>query len=264
MSLIRNGGFERGNTDFWEVISGGTLEVSTISPLYGTYCGKFIANGTDDGVILSKDYIEVKPYQILDVLMYMKSGTTVSASIVLYKYDADYSLISKSWSDWVSNDGTFLELSTQVLIPKECTYIRIGIDFSVPANGDIFYLDGISANLIDDDSAITGGVVLLTHSNYTSSGSTDANKKSLMQFSSYYAELYCSSVSGSSPTLDVEVKGYNYEGYNISLGSFTTVTSPTEERIDLPHCLGKQMYLVYTIGGTDPSFWVGVAVVGKR
>ena len=264
MSLIRNGGFERGNTDFWEVIQGCTLDISNISPLYGTYCGKLTANGSASPIVMSKDYIEVKPYQIVDAIIYMKSATTIQGYVVIYAYDADYSSIDSQMGNWVSNDGTYKTVSGQFIVPQGAAYIRFGLHLHNPTNGDVFYLDGAELDIIDNDSAISGVVELLPMDAYTSSGSTYYNARSMMQFSKYYAELYVDYVSGTSPTLDVEVKGVNIQGYGVSLGTFSTVTAATEERIDLPQCLGNQMYIIYTIGGTDPEFDFCVSVVGKR
>ena len=264
MSLIRNGGFERGNTDFWEVITGGTLEVSSVSPLYGSYCGKFTANSGSGGTILSNDYIDVKPYQIIDGILYIKSTTTEQAYLSMYLYDADYSLIDIQYGSWVTNDGTYIKMNNQFRIPPECAYVRFGVQIHSSTSGDVFYLDGGGLEIINSDSAMSGVVELLPLSDYYASSGTYYLAKSMMQFSTFYAQLRCTFVTGTSPTLDVEVKEVDPFGQNTTLASFTTVTSVTEERIDLPHCLGSNMFLVYTIGGTSPEFDFGVAVVGKR
>ena len=264
MSLIRNGGFERGNTDFWEVISGGTLEVSTISPLYGSYCGKFTADGSGDGIILSSDYIDVKPYQIIDGILYIKSATTIQARLIAYFYDADYSYINNQLGSYVTNDGTYLELEYQFRVPNGASYVRFGIIILSPVSGDIFYLDGTDLEIITDTEAITGLVELLPFAEYTTSGGTYNNAKSMMQFNTYFGELSCNDSDGGDSTLDVDVKVVNWLGQSLTLASFTTVTGTGDWRIDLPYCMGKQLYIIYTITGSTPYYDFGVAVVGKR
>ena len=261
---MRNGGFERGNTDFWDVIGGGSLEVTTVSPLHGTYCGKFTADGTADGVILSSDYIDVKPYQIVDGILYMKSGTTDKGYLDFYAYDADYSLIGIQTGSWVTNDGSYLMLTDQYAVPVGCAYVRFGIQIHSPTNGDVIYLDGGGVEIIDSGSAMSGMLELLPAGSYTVSDNTWERARSMMQFSTYYADLHCTYVGGTSPTLDVDVIESLASGGVITVGSFTTVTGTTAERIVLSNCLGKKMYLVYTIGGTNPEFDFEVAAVGKR
>ena len=263
MSLIRNGGFERGNIQFWEVESGGTLEIDNTNQKYGNYCGKFTAAGTAGGVILSSDYVDVKPYQIVDGILYMKSATTRQAYLIMHLYDADYSLIDTQVGTYVANDGTYVEMQNQFIVPPGCAYIRFGVEINSSAAGEVFYFDGAGLEIIGVEGGFCGVVELLPFDAYTASGGTYYSSKTMQQYSTYFAELYCNYVSGTSPTLDVEVREINWIGQWVSLASFTTVTAAEDQRIDLPHCQGNQMYLIYTIGGTDPEFDFGVAVVGK-
>ena len=264
MSLIRNGGFERGNTDFWEVITGGTLEVSTISPLYGSYCGKFVGDGSYNSVLLSKDYIDVKPYQILDGIIYMKSATSIQCYVIFYAYDADYSLITTQEGVWVTNDGTWKELTGQFTVPVGCAYVRFGINFHHTTSGDIFYLDGAGVEVMDIDSALSGSIVLRDVAEATASGNTWAQSKSITQFSTYFALLHVDYAGGTSPTLDIDVKESTPLGNGVLLASFAQATASGDQAIDLPYCWGNGLYIDYTIGGTSPDFYFGVAVVGKR
>ena len=264
MSLIRNGGFERGNTDFWEVESGGSLEISNISPLYGTYCGKFTANTTSDPVVLSSDYIDVKPYQIVDMVLYLKSAASKSCILTMHYYDADYTLIGTDYGNWTAMDGTWVLLNNQFYIPSGTAYIRVGFTIHSPDVNDIFYIDGAGLEIISDTGSFSGIVELLPFESYTASGGTYSSAKTIQQYTTYFAELYCNFVSGTSPTLDVEVKEINWKGQSCHIADFSTVTTDGDYRIDLPHCWGNEMYVVYTIGGTDPEFDFGVVVIGKR
>ena len=264
MSLIRNGGFERGNTDFWELISGGSLEISNISPLYGTYCGKFVSSGDMDEIILSKDYVEVSPYEIYNLIGYCKSASVRAVYPIFYLYDGDYSFIERIDGNVRWMDGTYQMMNSQLIVPVNTAYIRIGYRIHTSSSGEIFYFDATNLNRVSIENSISGVLMLLPESNITATGNTWDNKQDMKQFSVYYAELMCLAVSGTTPTLDVTVYESDESGNEIELGSFTQVTSATEERIDLPHTSGNGMYLRYTVGGTDPAFDVSVMVVGKR
>lgn len=264
MNLIRNGGFERGTTDFWNVESNGTLEVDSVNQKYGTYCGKFISGGVHAEDIISKDYISVTPYQIIDAAIWIKSPTTITTRIVLYLYDADYSYIEELIGVSRDMDGSYLMLNSQFIIPETCAYIRFGCQIIYSNGGDVFYLDGASLNILLPDSCESGVVELLPMDTYIDSGWTYYQRKDMKQFSSYYAQLNCIMVVGTSPTMDVQVHEQDAFDQDIVIGTFTRVTEMSNERIDLPHTQGKQMYMTFTISGTDPEFTFGVAVIGKR
>ena len=264
MSLIRNGGFERGTTDFWEVESGGTLEVDDSNQKYGNYCGKFTVNTLGYPVVLSSDYIDVKPYQIVDTIMYLKSAASYACRSLVHYYDADYSLIKTSYGNLISMNGSYIEFTGQFTVPVGAAYIRFGFYIMAPGIGDVFYIDSVGLEIIDAQSSLSGIVELLPYDYYTTSADTFSSAKSIEQFSIYFVELYCSGAYGTSPTLDVVVKEVNWQGQKCHLADFSTVTTAGDYRIDLPYALGNQMYIEYTIGGTDPEFDFGVAVIGKR
>ena len=264
MSLIRNGGFERGNTDFWELVSGGSLEISNISPLYGTYCGKFTGDGSYNSVLLSKDYIDVKPYQIVDGVIYVKSASALSTYVIFYAYDSDYSLITTEAGVWVSHDGTWKKLTRQFVVPEGCAYVRFGVDFHHATSSDIFYVDGAGVEVFDTDSGMSGAIVLQEVIECTSSGNTWVNSRYMTQYTTYWGILYVDYVSGTSPTLDVDIRETSPLGNSSLVASFAQMTAQGEQKIDLPQCWGNGLYIDYTIGGTNPDFYFGVAVVGKR
>ena len=263
MSLIRNGGFERGTTDFWHVETDGTLDISTSSPKYGTYCGKFISGGNTDELILSDDYVEVTPYQIVSGVLWIKSVTARDTYLMIYAYDVDYSYIETFYGNLKSMNGSYLMLNNQFTVPVNCAYIRFGCRINRSSVNEEFYLDGGMLNIITRDSVTNGVIELLPLTYYNTTGGTYSNAKDMKQFSTYYAELQCVYVDDPSSTLDVDVYEIDAFGESILLASFPQVTEASEQRIDLPHCQGNQMFLMYTIAGTTPSFEFGVAVIGK-
>ena len=264
MSLIRNGGFERGNTQFWEVIQGGTLEIDNTNQKYGNYCGKFTASGTSGGAILSSDYVDVKPYQIVDTIFYMKTAASRSAYLILYTYDADYSFIESQTGVLITMDGTYKRLHDQFMVPAGCAYVRFGIKLYDSAPDEVFYIDGAGLDIVSSDGGLSGEMELLPYGAYTASGNTLYDADDMRQFSTYYAQLYCGNVSGTSPTLDVEIREQTACCHSLLVGTFSQFTAAGDERIALNNAQGKWMYVTYTIGGTNPEFDFRVRVFGKR
>ena len=263
MSLIRNGGFERGNIDFWEVISGGTLEINDTDQKYGGYCGKFTYDGTDVGIILNKDYIAVSSYDLIDILFWIKSPSTYSAQAIVYCYDSDYSYIKQLTGYPRGMDGTYKEIGTQIPLMRGISYIRIGVYISMSTTGDIFYIDGYTSDIIKRDNCISGYIDLLAQGDRTVTGNTTLDKKDLQMYNTFFADLNVTYVGGTSPTLDVTVYEYDSTGHEILVGTFTQATAITRERIALSNCTGRTLYVKYLIGGTTPEFVFQVSVAGK-
>ena len=264
MNALRNGGFERGTTDFWSTPEGGTLTVDNTNQLYGDYCGKFVSAGAYAQYVSHNDYIECKPREIVNVSGYVKSSSSASVGLILYVYDSDYAEIEKITLSTNSMDNTYQFFKSQYILPDDSSFIRVAYRLHVPALDDVFYFDSISLDISSIDSSISGTITLHdAESSETASGDTSSDKKDMMQFSSYYAQLNVISASGSSPTLDVDVCELNSDGYEVVLASFPQQTNTGLVTIDLPHTQGRQMYIKYTIGGTSPAFRFSVVVVGK-
>ena len=264
MSLIRNGGFERGNTDFWEVMSGGTLEISSVSPLYGSYCGKFISSGDTLEDIISSDYISVISHQILDTIGYMKSTASRKVYPLIYLYDADYSFIEvyQSFGKWL--DASYSEFHNQFEVPVGCAYIRFGYRIYSSASGEVSYLDAVMADLLSSESGMSGSECLIDYQILAASGDTSADKRDMQQFSGYFAQLSCTYAGGTSPTLDMTICEVNGEETELEIASFPQITATGTYLLELPNMLGKGIYCKYAVGGTSPQLQVTLNVIGKR
>ena len=264
MSLIRNGGFERGDTEFWEVIGNGVLAIDNTNPLYGNYSAIVTATGSGDITLLSTDYIKIKPYQIIETLGYIKYINADWAFPVLYMYDSNYSYIGYLSGMWIKNNNTYVKMNSQFQIPSGCVYVRFGIRMYQPSTFEPFYIDGIALDYVNVDGGMSGVKQLLAMDAYNANGDTQENAQDLMQFSTYYAEVYCAIVGGTSPTLDITVKEINPVGDVSILGSFPTINAVGNYKLSLTNCVGKEVFIVYTLGGTDPVFDFKVGLVGKR
>ena len=263
MNLIRNGGFERGNTDFWSIDTGGYLEVTGSLPKYGSYCGVITSSGALPEVLLNNDFIEVSSYDLIDILFWVKSTSLYNAQAVIYCYDSDYSFIKSLTGYARAMDGTWLPIRTQIPVMEGVAYIRAGVYISVSSSGDIFYVDGYTCNIVKRDNCISGYTTLLAQGERTASGDTMGDKKDLQMYNTFFADLNVTYVGGTSPTLDVSVYEYDSTGHEVLIGTFTQVTAVSRERIALSNCTGRTLYVKYTIGGTDPDFVFEIGVACK-
>ena len=263
MSLIRNGGFERGNTDFWSAKENCTLEINDTDQKYGLYCGKITSAGNALLLVQSDDYIAVSPYQIINTLLWIKSSAARDVYLCLYTYDSDYSYIDRIESSLKTMDGNYQMFHAQFSLPENVSYVRFGLRINLSNSGEIFYIDGAGVDILQPETGMSGIATLLASDMYTGSGNTVGDKKSMIQYSTYYGQLICTDAFGTSETLDVTVYELNEDHYEVELASFPQVTTTGSYLIDLPHCEGREMYIRYTFGGTDPMFAFSVRVIGK-
>lgn len=74
--------------------------------------------------------------------------------------------------------------------------------------------------------------------------------------------LNVTAASGTSPTLNVKVQAQDPAGNWYDILSFTQATAATKEAKQLS-IFGDKIKVVYTIGGTTPSFTFSVTAVAK-
>jgi len=149
--LIRNGGFERGNLDFWSC-EHGTAEVVSSVKKRGNYAAKLITGSSDYGVFVTKDYISVSPYELYRALLWLKNVSWNTVYLYIWLYDGDYNLIAgesikigeKSGAfDWTLFDKFFA-------VPIEVSYIILRI-YATGTQGSYGYIDSVSLQAINPD-----------------------------------------------------------------------------------------------------------------
>jgi len=99
----------------------------------------------------------------------------------------------------------------------------------------------------------------------TSSGNTYTTPivTSYVQEASVFLKV--TAVSGSNPTLDVEIMQYDRISDDwYLLGTFSQKSSTGTDVGQIPYGLGEKMAIKYTIGGTSPSFTFQVNTTMKE
>jgi len=98
----------------------------------------------------------------------------------------------------------------------------------------------------------------------TSSGDTSASEFDVHNYDRAVFFLNVSAVSGTNPTLDVEIQTLDpASGEYFTLVTFTQATGVTKEMKKVTDGLGRRLRVVWTIGGTNPSFTFSVGAVFK-
>jgi hypothetical protein len=212
---------------------------------------------------MNNDYIEVSPYDLISLSVWVNSATARTVYPIVYCYDSDYSYIGRLRGYGRAMASSYINIATQIPVMGDVHYIRTGIEINITANDEVFYIDGLSPSIIKKDNNISGYIPLLSSGLYSSSGNTSLDKKDLQMYKSFECDLDTTYASGGDATLDVVVYETDPAGKLITLGTFAQATAVSNERIALTHAMGRQMYIIYTIAGTTPEFVFQCHVTGK-
>jgi len=207
--LIRNGGFERGNMDFWETLSG-SVEIQTDEKKRGSYAAK-ITKTVTGGAIIVKDYIPVTPFALYKLTAWLKTANDAPYGIqTFYKlYDSDYTYIGNSYPYWEVGAFDWSKWEFYLSVPDEVSYIRPFFSHLLYVNDLFFYLDSLSLQQIEPSETLAQKVQMLLLTNLVA----DATAYSQEFFTGVWKQaeyhLYCTSLTGTTPTLNVTIQGYD-------------------------------------------------------
>jgi len=258
--LIRNGGFERGNLDFWELILG-TANIQSSYKKRGAYAVQLKPSDAGYGIFQTKDKIKVSPFELYRFVSWIKNSTWSEIEAVACFYDSDYAYISGEDIQLLSRSGAFdwTRFEAFFIVPIEASYMNISF---VPngTSDKVGYIDSVSLQNITPDRVAVYPMELANISNWTTTGTFYVASKfsGLWKYADFYLDV--SSLSGTSPTLDVNIQAYDpVTGEWTDIVVFDQVTSPGAQMKVLTAGLGWKVRVKYTIGGTisDCDFKVG-------
>lgn len=264
MNLIRNQGFEMGDMSFWEFITGGSVAVSDVASYKGDYSLRMFSAMVDNVEIRTKDYMEVAYNQVYHIGLWANPSNSSGIIVRVEEYDAELNLLTARYIENKTIDPGWSQQQFTYTPGREVTYIRVKIVF-VPGDVDEYvYLDNVNLELVEINKLSRDYIELANIVSQTASGETSGDKKDIIGFRDYLADLRVTSLTGAAPTLDVDIMEGSEAGGNVLIASFTQAVGSTTERIALPKCDGRQVYLIYTLpaGMTDCDFRCGL--IGRR
>lgn len=265
MNLIRNGGFERGDTNFWEEVINASLEAQTDEVMYGVYAGKITAATAGNCRVRVTDYIPVTPFTSLLLNMAYMSPDMTSNDITIERYDADGVYIDEFDLNSTNFTASWFEYHRYVHIPSGTYYIRVLITGSSTGIGDVFYIDSFGLSVINPENQIRQGVRLCDLTELTASGNTMTDRQEIMGFSEYYGDLRIMAWSGTNPTGDITIVDRSPNGVERVIGTFAQVIAAyTDQLIVLTAKPFNPVYVKYVIGGTLTDGDIRIDLYGAR
>lgn len=210
--LLRNGSFERGNADFWESVSDDTaITAQTDEKKRGTYGGKIAVSDNLEACAITKDYIPVAVHELYKLTAWLKSAVMDNAAVYVYWYDGDLNYV---YSTLLYDAGAVLAAFTEVKeffqVYTEASYLRIFFyNNKVPPADNSWYVDSASLQRLDMDKLASRRESMAIMDSVTT--------KATYYFAEFFTgvwkqaeyHLICTSLTGTSPTLDITIQGYD-------------------------------------------------------
>lgn len=264
MNLIRNGGFETGDVRFWDLVAGVSFEADNSEQKYGTYSGNLAMTGATGGVITTRDYIAVNPYEVIDFSAQILTNGSDDLYVYIKEYTEDLSFIGHRQLHHLVLPAAWTNLKSQFRLGAEVNYIQLSVHVVLGATPSNMYFDSVILNKVESVGIPARSVELCNLTNLTASGDTTSDLKDLYGFREYYAEIDVTSMTGTTPTCDVTICEWDIFGNERVIGTFTQFNGVTDQRIGIGAPITGDMYVKYVMGGTVTDCDFKVGVIGVR
>lgn len=266
--MIRNAGFERGNTDFWEAYADAVISGYNTDQKFGSWSGKAVYNATAIDGLLTADYSDVSEGEIVQLAGYIRPDAQRYGGIKVLKYDGDYSLIGSENVTWDELPAAWNYRSGFFAVPQDIEYIRVAYVNGGLSAGKSLLVDAASAIKLDSMYTQPLSVLIRANAAFATSFNTNAAKIDLLGCREYSLNMKYTYISGSATSIVLGV--YEYDALTTGsylIGSRTIGAVNTSEsiRIDLTNAIGKQVYIDCVV--TSPSSlsaYMAASLIGLR
>jgi len=259
--LLRNGGFERGNYDFWGHLLS-TFEIQSDEKKFGSYASKLTMTDDVMASLFTKDYIPVSPLGLYKLTLWMKNTDDIIHAIGAQTFDSDYNAIGGSGIEILGKSGIFdwAKSVGYFTIDDEASYIRI-VDVMLGLEGTICYHDSMSLLQVESNDAVAQRISLLKLTNINADATAYSQEHWTGAWRQAEYHLYCTSLTGTTPTLNVTIQGYDPSTEQWKdVMVFQELDDAGSEFKTLLSGLGWKQRAKYTTAGTvtDCDFTLGV------
>jgi len=259
--LLRNGSFERGNLDFWEVYIG-TAVVQTAEVARGNYAVLCTVPAIFAVGLRGKDFLPVRGGELYKMVGSFKNVDATGLTCGVICYDSARNTIPGGSLIVMEKGGAYdwTVLKGYFEIPEEASYMKAHFIFA-GTEGQYGYADALSLERMDISKIATRQVEMVSVVDLTAKDTYySAEFFTGLWLQAEYA-LYCSSLTGTVPTLNVTIQGYDpsTEQWKDIL-VFQELTTAGSEFKTVLSGLGWEQRVKYVLGGdavTDCDFIVG-------
>jgi len=147
-SLIENGDFESGTTNYWTVQNGGIKTIDSVNKNSGLYSMKLTNGVASDGQVLSNKF-KCGPGDVIVIQGFFRNNTTsptVNLGIIYYYPSGTFSVSSFYTTE--SLTGSFAFKQVRYVVPQKVGFAQVVVLMNSAGIGDAVNIDDISAQII--------------------------------------------------------------------------------------------------------------------
>jgi len=220
-------------------------------------------------------YVKINDVNEVSIPLHVVRYINIRPSSLGRLYISNPAQSGKKASILIGKGGTFLVEPTRsgLVGITDTSEIRInprkedghGSTYTNPSFTKIVSSDGVVITPVRIDDFEAEEITVLPPATRTTSGDTTANPIDVHGKDKAVFVLDITAVSGTTPTLDVSIKGRDpVSGKWITIGSFPQQTGVNTVELDITRLKYRRIAAFYTIGGTTPSFMFSLGMVLKR
>lgn len=266
-NLLRNGGFERGNIEFWTGYDMSSFTAEQ-SPVYeGNYSGMLKANGSNYPYIVNNDYISLEYGEALILEGYLITDHYYNILPEVLYYDEN--LIQVASQYLISQTVSQLEWRKyqEVITAKpKAEYIKL--KFMQNTTGLYYYtcFDNFALRRIDMENVVGTREYLLPLQRIEGPTDQKGEMFASIAFREAVFVLDVTIAAGAAGTLDVTVETYDRgSGTWIDIATFNQVIAATgQQTLVVTAGLGEVIRARAIAGDTNPDYTCRVTAYMKR
>ena len=259
-NLIRNGGFERGNVDFWTGYDCAALGV-TGSPTYkGSYAGSLTCDNVNKPYIMPNDFIALTEGETAFFEAWVRPSHSDTVSFKAKYYDEGLTEIAElTYESLPMAVGSWHNVMWALTGVRDAVYVKPLIEYNAVATGKYLLIDNVLMYKFDR-TQLTGLVLSMEEqSGISSAGTIYGDYMIAFPYREVEFSLYVATSAGAAETLDVTIESYIGHGIAMTkpIVTFEQVTAGADYQVVvLSEGLGSKIRTKSVIGGapTDITY----------
>jgi len=266
-NLVRNGGFERGTTDFWKASNAKSFGVVDTPVHKGSYAGKLVCAAGQYPTLTINDYIEMKVGEIAYYEMYLRASGTHGVHFWFYHYDENLDQVDSYRVEPFNVTSTGYTQYLWALAGSESgLYVKPLIYFNRNVEDSYLLIDNVLMYKLDAENTMARNAMIYHNTNITSGGTYYGDWIMVAPFSQAEFKLFADTCVGTSETMDVTIESHGlYDEVPHTIATFNQVTTSDDLQVLVVTAgLGEVIRAKVVVGGSPSVIDVRLTAVFKR